>query len=1023
MQKTGFTIVIDGVEKYLKDFNSLNEAYKQNLEQLKGLETGTEEYYKQQQVVAQLKNGLSDFNEALKEQSSILQDVPTDSLEQLNKEYKQQLKELKKLQIGSEEYNKQLDVVGNLKNQISDFNKAIREQAKEYENLNKGVTAYKELEAETRKLKNQSKELAAQLVKLEKEGKANTKEFADLEKQYKDTTKKAQEYDETLKEIDETVGDSFRNVGNYKEGILEAFDEAGVGASGFDNKLKVLTKNPIILIIGLIVAGLKLLFDAFKQSETGTQLMNKAGAITSAVFSTLVGLADDLAQAAIDLGTRIKETFENPKQAIEDFKKLIKENIQNRFEGLLELIPALGEAITLLFKGQFGEAGTVAFDAVAKVTAGVEGASGKIQDFAGKVKDGVEEMAGKIEENIKAADALAQAQLNAAKTRNEIQKSIENLTTAYEIENQKANDTTISLTEQKEAMKNSMAIREQLAAKEIALAKNGLSLIDQEMAIRKRNKMSVNDLLEAQTSAFSELKAAEREYSLAVKENATARREMRITEANLELDILIDVFDKRKTINETLINDEETTHAQRQALLDETRKLADKSYKEQGAIIQEFTDQQINLDELVKESDATVLAERINNMGLNENIATRLIEVVKERQQAEADFAEVQKEINKRNIEDKLEALEVEEEIAEQLAEIRFKKGLTSEEEYNEEVIKIQLDRLQKELEASELTGDERIKLENEIQLKILELKEAGVEKELGLIDEKYKEEEDLLNEQLLKGEIKEQEHEDKLMELREKALEDKIEFLKESGEENNEVLEELLDEEVELNKEKNEKIKEQEEAAKASKIEMARATAQALRGISDGLFAALINAAEGNQEKQLELQRKQFQVNKVFGITDVIINTSVAISEINKRFSSNPILAGILTGLMAAQGAAQVAAIAMQAPPMAAGGFTGRGGVIDETGQRTTGLYRLHEGEYVAPRSQVMANPGLFAALENNRITGAAFQNPIQPQQNDDRLISAISRMTSNIKVVADAEEIIKIGNDKQQIKKSKNL
>ena len=230
------------------------------------------------------------------------------------------------------------------------------------------------------------------------------------------------------------------------------------------------------------------------------------------------------------------------------------------------------------------------------------------------------------------------------------------------------------------------------------------------------------------------------------------------------------------------------------------------------------------------------------------------------------------------------------------------------------------------------------------------------------------------------------------------------------------------MDEEVELNKEKNEKLKEQDEAAKEARIQNARAISQSLQGISNGLFAALINAAEGNQERQLELQRKQFQVNKAFSATDAAINTAQAFTGALSQYAETP-LVFIIPPLILAQGAAQVAAILSQAPPMASGGFTGRGGVIDETGQRTTGLYRLHEGEYVAPRSQVMANPGLFAALENNRITGAAFQNPIQPQQNDDRLISAISRMTSNIKVVADAEEIIKIGNDKQQIKKSKNL
>ena len=107
----------------------------------------------------------------------------------------------------------------------------------------------------------------------------------------------------------------------------------------------------------------------------------------------------------------------------------------------------------------------------------------------------------------------------------------------------------------------------------------------------------------------------------------------------------------------------------------------------------------------------------------------------------------------------------------------------------------------------------------------------------------------------------------------------------------------------------------------------------------------------------------------------------------------------------------------------MAAGGFTGRGGVIDETGERTTGLYRLHEGEYVAPKTQVMSNPSLFAALEQNRRNGSSLMTPIQQTSNDNNMINAISKLTSNIKVVADSEEIVRLGLEKRNFKKSKNL
>ena len=79
--------------------------------------------------------------------------------------------------------------------------------------------------------------------------------------------------------------------------------------------------------------------------------------------------------------------FENPKQAISSFANLIKENIVNRFEGMVEIIPQLGKAITLLFKGEFSEAGKVAGNAVAKVTLGIEDMTGKINAATEATKD------------------------------------------------------------------------------------------------------------------------------------------------------------------------------------------------------------------------------------------------------------------------------------------------------------------------------------------------------------------------------------------------------------------------------------------------------------------------------------------------------------------------------------------------------------------------------------------------------------------------------------------------------------
>jgi TP901 family phage tail tape measure protein len=79
--------------------------------------------------------------------------------------------------------------------------------------------AYKKLVKSTRDLKNQSKQLGAELLMLEQSGKKNTAQYFKLEKQYKKVTQSAKQGDKQLKKLDKTVGDNFRNVGNYSSAL------------------------------------------------------------------------------------------------------------------------------------------------------------------------------------------------------------------------------------------------------------------------------------------------------------------------------------------------------------------------------------------------------------------------------------------------------------------------------------------------------------------------------------------------------------------------------------------------------------------------------------------------------------------------------------------------------------------------------------------------------------------------------------------------------------------------------------
>lgn len=79
--------------------------------------------------------------------------------------------------------------------------------------------AYKKLVKQTRDLKNESKRLGAEMLKLEQSGQKNTQAYQKLSTEYRKVTTAAKQGDQQLKKLDKTVGDNFRNVGNYSSAL------------------------------------------------------------------------------------------------------------------------------------------------------------------------------------------------------------------------------------------------------------------------------------------------------------------------------------------------------------------------------------------------------------------------------------------------------------------------------------------------------------------------------------------------------------------------------------------------------------------------------------------------------------------------------------------------------------------------------------------------------------------------------------------------------------------------------------
>jgi hypothetical protein len=123
------------------------------------------------------------------------------------------------IRVEKEQLKLQDQAIKTARTKLTDDEKQEKINARKQKSIDDESNAYKRLEKNTRDLKNSSKQLGAELLELERAGKKNTKEYGNLERKFNDVTRQAQKGDQALKKLDKTVGDNFRNVGNYRDAL------------------------------------------------------------------------------------------------------------------------------------------------------------------------------------------------------------------------------------------------------------------------------------------------------------------------------------------------------------------------------------------------------------------------------------------------------------------------------------------------------------------------------------------------------------------------------------------------------------------------------------------------------------------------------------------------------------------------------------------------------------------------------------------------------------------------------------
>ena len=299
----------------------------------------------------------------------------------------------------------------------------------------------------------------------------------------------------SLEKSMEGVADAANDAAEATEGIGEAADKSGgllkkAGQLGADGFKLVGAAIAATGLIGLVTKVLMPIIDAFLENKKVADTLKVAMAGVGAVIDTIV----DVGLKVVDVLT---DAFTNPQEALTSFKDALKENITNRLEGLLELLPALGEAISLIFEGKFGQAAKTAGDAVGKVALGVENVTDKMADAA-------EAVAEFVEETVDATKAATQLERDLQKL-GDRERDLAVLTaqSSAEVEELKRqrDDERLSIQERIAAAEAAAAIDQRIANENVRIQEEKARLLAQEIELQGETEERLQALADAQIAA------------------------------------------------------------------------------------------------------------------------------------------------------------------------------------------------------------------------------------------------------------------------------------------------------------------------------------------------------------------------------------------------------------------------------------------------------------------------------------------------------------------------------------------
>ncbi len=346
------------------------------------------------------------------------------------------------------------------------------------------------------------------VIDLEVNSKKGVKDVEKLNKEISNTNKEIKQTKDVSSEMGSTLDKATGGAITKFKGLKGALKTV---IGGFKSlKIAIIGTG-----IGALLIAVTALGQAFTRSEEG---QNKFAKILGIIGSVTGNLLDLLA----DLGEGIISVFEDPKQALIDFKDAFIENITNRFTSAIDTLGFLGSAIKKVFSGDF----TGALDDAKKAGSSYVDTLTGVKNTIDKVTESTKSFVEELTNEAKIAGQIADQRAKADKVeRKLIVERAEADRKVAELREKAADKDKLSAKERIEALEEAGRISEEITNKEIQASKLRLEAKQSENALTKSTKADLDEeanlkarLIQLETARLRQQKSITAEISGARKQ-------------------------------------------------------------------------------------------------------------------------------------------------------------------------------------------------------------------------------------------------------------------------------------------------------------------------------------------------------------------------------------------------------------------------------------------------------------------------------------------------------------------------